>query len=226
MEDTLGQSFSPVSGNALNYREITLVIGANASLPFSYGFQSIKIIECSDNSALFGALGYATGEITLAEGLGYGLTSAQIDAGQFYNQIAIRNSTAAPVTIRIGFAWGNITDDRVTIGGTVSISGTVVVSSITTPPKDSQAQSFDGSQVSVGTSATLLYAGGSANNIGVTISAGNADLFIDPTNAVTTANGFLIPAGGSFTFPRGMFSAIYGIRSVAGITAYVLTESY
>lgn len=74
-------------------------------------------------------------------------------------------------------------------------------------------------QTSVGTSAVQLVTANAANN-DIIISAGTADLYVGTTSGVTTANGFLIPAGGSLVW--NSIADLYGIRSVAGITAYSL----
>lgn len=81
-------------------------------------------------------------------------------------------------------------------------------------------RSFSNAQTTVTTAAVLLVTANEANGE-VTIQAGSLDLYIGNTNAVTSANGFLIPAGGSFTF-NGQMGDVYGIRASGSTTAYSL----
>lgn len=132
------------------------------------------------------------------------------------------------MTLTIAIALGSINDDR------LNVSGSVVVSSITNPvtitgvisgiTQIDQSNDFATSQTVVSNAAVQLVVAAAANG-NITIKAGVSDLYIAKTNAVTTANGFLIEANTSFTFAT--VTDIYGIRSAAGTDkAYVLKESY
>ena len=266
------EKFEPISDSRLVYREVSFSIPANTSLPVAIQFQMMKVIACSNDNALVGSIGYSTDTIRLAVGLGYGVTAREVDEGKFYNALAIQNTTGATVTISIAFAFGNITDDRITIGGSINVTGIVDVQGGTAPSitkaEDAPHTSGDAgvmslgvrndglatapvsangdyiyeshdskgavfvkpanrtytvSQVSVGTTATALISATTATGE-VVIGAGNADLFIGTSAAVTTANGFLIPAGGYFSL-NGNMEAFFGIRAVAAQTAYTFAGS-
>jgi hypothetical protein len=271
--DDILQPFSPISSQRLVYRRSTFVLAAGATLPVAFQFQQLKVISCTDDTAIFAAIGYSTDEVPMAVGLGYGVTQAELDLAKFYNALTLRNASGAPVTITIAFAFGNITDDRVTIGGSISVTGSIVdvqggTANSITKAEDSPHSSGDAgvmslgvrndflgsaatsantdyghhsidargalfvkpaqrsistSQVNVLTTATQIITAAAANGE-ILISSGTTDLWIGGTSGVTTANGFLIPAGSTMSL-NGNMGDIYGIRTGSAGTAYALVGS-
>jgi hypothetical protein len=118
-------------------------------------------------------------------------------------------------TITVGVAYGFISDDRLNVSGTVTVTGTVALDA---------SNSFQTPQFTVSTTAVQLLAADTAS-AKTTIQAGSQDLYIGTTSGVTTANGFLIPAGGSYTFSAGYTGDAWGISTASG-TVYVLTEDF
>lgn len=186
-------NFNPVPDSRLVYREVSFSIPANSTLPVAIQFQMLKVISCSDDTALQGAIGYSTDTIRLAVGLGYGVTAREVDEGKFYNGLTIRNITGATVTISIAFAFGNITDDRVSIGGSVVVSGTVNTNNVA-------GTTILNGQVSVTTTATAIRFTQAARRYIIikNHSTSGAAVFIG-TTSVTTANGIELAIGESIT---------------------------
>lgn len=75
------------------------------------------------------------------------------------------------------------------------------------------------SQISIGSAAVAINSFDALNGE-VAVSAGTTDLYIG-TAAVTTGNGFLIPAGATFSL-NGHMGELYGIRVGGSVTAYVI----
>lgn len=89
--------------------------------------------------------------------------------------------------------------------------------------------SITASAVTVGTAATAIisgedYASGSGDGR-VTyeiLNNGNVTIYIGGTNAVTTANGSPIPAGGARTLDLRLGAVVYAISSSAGQDVRIL----
>lgn len=134
------------------------------------------------------------------------------------NLCRVVNNDAGAQAITFYYGSGQFLDTRVTL------AGSLVVTSITNPVRALKPATSTVGQVSVGNAATLI-AAANANRYANTIQNGMvSDLYIGPTNAVTTANGFLIPIGGSHTLESP--DDVYGIRVGAAQTAYFRSEVY
>ena len=78
--------------------------------------------------------------------------------------------------------------------------------------------------VTVGTTAVrLAYAGGAGGAIRIQ-NRGAAEIFVEGTNAVTTATGFGIAAGASLTYPLQAAGEVWAISGTAGQDVRVLLE--
>lgn len=192
------------------YQELTFTIPALQRLDVFQVFNYFRVMTISG-----GTLKVKFGQ----NGLESPFTAAGIGlrAERTFDRLTLINSHATDsMTITIAMALGYINDDRLNVSGTVTVSGTVQID---------QSNTFATSQPSVGTTAVQLVTAG-ATNASITIEAGVADLYIGLTSGVTTGTGFLIPAGGAYTFNPGFTGDVYGIRGVAAQTAYVLREGY
>lgn len=129
-------TFNPIPQGRLVYKTVTFIVPANTSLPVNVQFQQVKVISCSNDAAIKGQIAYSTDSVDMSVGLGYGVTDSEKDEGKFYNAIVLQNITGLDVTIKLTFAFGNVTDDRITIGGSVSstIVGSVPISGTTATP--------------------------------------------------------------------------------------------
>ena len=78
------------------------------------------------------------------------------------------------------------------------------------------------SQVAVGTTAAQLFTTGPAPAYSVLLYS-SVQLFVGPTNAVTTTNGYLIPVTTTVQLPEtgAESTTLWGIAAASG-TAYVL----
>lgn len=195
------------------YQEYTYTIPVGGREPVYTVFDYFRVISLSANtlSVQFGGNGIASP--WAAAGLGLACENK-------FDRVTLINTGAAPITITIAVANGHINDDRLTVSGTVSITGIVQVFW-------SSATTIATAQTSVANAATQLIVG-SNQNVKVRIYAGDEDLYIGFTNAVTTANGYKIPAGETWecTDTHRYTGNIYGIRSVAsGVNAFTMIES-
>lgn len=191
------------------YQELTFTLAAGAVQDIFQVFNYFRVLSLTPNtlSVQFGE----NGMTTPFSGQGIGIQSFYT-----YSRVRLINTGGAPITITIALALGWVNDDRLNISSTVNIQGTV---------QTKQSAAFVASQVSVDNTADQLVAASATNGV-ITIAAGVSDLYVGPTSGVTTANGFLIPAGGSFSYALGYLGDVYGIRAGAAQTAYVLRETY
>lgn len=83
-------------------------------------------------------------------------------------------------------------------------------------------ESFTTAQVAATTSAALAVAGAMGRDTVTLYNAGSATAYIGNSNAVTTANGFPIPAGGAITMEAT--ADIYAIGAAA-TTLAVISET-
>lgn len=216
--DDVLQNFSPISSQRLVYRKVTFTLPANSTLPVNIQFQQLKVISCTDDAAIFAAIGYSTDEVPMSVGLGYGVTQSELDLAKFYNALTLRNSSGAPVTLVVAFAFGNITDDRVSITGAVVVSGTVSSNTVS-------GANISNAQVAVTSAAPILISAASATKRTVIIKnfTTSAQTAYIGDAAVTTANGIELAAGESITIDTQ--AAVYG-RTAAGTASIgVITQS-
>ena len=150
------------------YQEFTYTIPAGGSQKIDYVFQSFNLLDASAAGALKCNFGGAVNETLFSAGMGYKLTSPV----QF---ITLFNTAAAPLTVHISLAIGDIYDNRLTVTGTVltqqaqftSFSATTVQiasGKATIPPAAKNIIQNNGSSVmyigGAGTDGLQLFPGG------------------------------------------------------------------
>lgn len=101
------------STNLISYKEAVLTIPAGDTFTYQNPFDFIRILNSTGNDdALKFRFGASSIETTLMVGLGLKLPET-------LPSVTIRNTTTAPVTIRVAEILGDIHDDRLTITGDV-----------------------------------------------------------------------------------------------------------
>lgn len=200
------------------YNQDTLTVGANQIVDVfeTFNFFRIYSLSASGLQVSFGD----NGKFTDLVGAGIG-----IDFDKAIGRVTFKNTTAGAITITFAVSGGRIYDDRLTASGTITIAGTVDVNTVNNPVQVKQSKGFSTSQTTVSTSAVQLVTAAATNGL-VTLYSGTSDLYIGETSGVTSANGFLIPSGGGFSFSNGIISDVYGIRSAGSATAYALIEDF
>lgn len=199
------------------YREYVYTIAPLESVKVDYAFNYFRVLELSGSSDLkvrFGGSGSETDFI--GTGIGY-------DAELAYPFVIMRNASATDtMVIRIAIGMGVITDDRVNF---VVGSGLPVVNAPSTQLEtfDKQASSFASAQVTMTAATAVQIFAADANRKAAVITAGNQDLYINTSNAVTNTNSFKIPAGQSITVGHGL--AVWGY-CVNADTAFKYEETY
>jgi len=102
------------STDLISYKEVELTIPANGQIDYQNPYNFIRLLASSGNSnALMFRFGTSSIETFLSVGIGLGFS-------ELLPSVTIRNLTNAPVVIRISEIQGAITDDRLTITGTVT----------------------------------------------------------------------------------------------------------
>lgn len=102
------------STDLISYKEVELTIPANDQRDYQNPYNFIRLLASSGNSnALMFRFGTSSIETFLSVGIGLGFS-------ELLPSVTIRNLTNAPVVIRISEIQGAITDDRLTITGTVT----------------------------------------------------------------------------------------------------------
>lgn len=101
------------STEIVSYKEVILTIPPNESIPYENPYNFIRILSSTgaDNALLF-RFGSSSIETPLTVGLG--LRWPEVLAS-----VTIRNTTNAPITLKISETLGDILDDRLTITGDV-----------------------------------------------------------------------------------------------------------
>jgi len=181
--------------NPLQFFDFTLPAGT-VSEPLYFNYDYFRLLDLSGNSVLvqFGASGSPAR--FLSAGIGF-----KVGQDKILNFLQFRNDTGGVVAGRVALAIGDITDDRLSLSGNVSVVNAVGTQLET---YDRQSSTFAVSQQSmVAATAAQIFATDATAKARV-ITAGNQDLYIGVNNTVTTANGFKIGAGQSFTLPHGL----------------------
>lgn len=217
----VGKAYSIAQIDVQNpYKEFTETIQAGEIRQIFYAHDYFRLLEYTGTpnslKVRFGSSGSETD--FSGAGLGYKMLQA-------VDRVELRNTDAAPITVKIVLATGTVNDDRLNVSGTVNVNVTNTPLSVTeTNPltKINVSNAINGNQVSVGTGAQVLLSAANANKIGVTIGAGDTDLFIAETG-VTTANSFKIPANTSMNITTN--AAVFGIRSSGTFNAFILEET-
>ena len=102
------------STDLISYKEVQITVPANGQYVYQNPYNFIRLLESSGNSnALMFRFGTSSVETFLSVGIGLGFK-------ELLPSVTIRNTTNAPVVIRISEIQGAITDDRLTITGTVT----------------------------------------------------------------------------------------------------------
>ena len=101
------------STQPISYKEIDVPIAANSQYTVQQPFNYIRILSSNTSTSnlkfRFGALSNQT-ELTMGVGLGI---------QEVFPSVTIQNVSNAPVIIRLAFAVGVISDDRLNVSGTV-----------------------------------------------------------------------------------------------------------
>jgi len=214
-QDRIAMSRTAVEGSIqdpLQFFDFTLAAG-EVSPPIFFNYDYFRLLDLNGTSLAVRFGGSGTEAIFLSAGIGY-------EIPVIIDRLVLRNISALPVTGRIALAVGKITDDRLSLSGNVN-----VVNAIGTQLEtyDRRAATFACSQQAmVAATAAQLFAA-SATGKSRVIQAGNQDLFIGASNAVTAANGFKVGAGQSFVLPHAR--EVWGICTLAD-TVFKYSEEY
>ena len=102
------------STDLVSYKEVEIVIPANDQFQYDNPYNFIRLLSSTGgaNDLLF-RFGASSIETFLSVGLGLGYN-------EILPSVTIRNLTNAPIKIRISEILGQVTDDRLTITGTVT----------------------------------------------------------------------------------------------------------
>ena len=119
------------STQPISYKEIEVVIPPNGQRTVQQPFNYVRLLDSNTPTSnlkfRFGALSNQT-ELTMGLGLG---------SPEVFPSITVQNISNAQVSIRLAFAVGSISDDRLNVSGTVSTSSvpydTVATTSETFP---------------------------------------------------------------------------------------------
>lgn len=183
------------------YQEIDLVLAAGETIILNVVYNYFRVLNYTGTAdSLRVRFGDNPAESRFSGG-GVGVLLDKV-----YDRVALRNTDAFSITIRIGICLGRIDDFRLSFSGTVNATGQM---------KQEANQSFTRGQIAIGTTAVLISAA-ATTKAGTTINAGGADLYIGEVNTITTSTGFLLPANGILTLTNK--ADIYGIRAVAAPT--------
>lgn len=102
------------STDLVSYKEVEITIDANGQYEYDNPYNFIRLLDSTggynDLQFRFGA---SSIETFLSVGIGLGYT-------EILPSVTIRNLTNAPITIRISEILGQVTDDRLTVTGTVT----------------------------------------------------------------------------------------------------------
>ena len=102
------------STDLISYKEVILVIPANGQYVYQNPYNFIRILESSgSNNALMFRFGTSSIETLMTVGLG-------LRFNELLPSVTIRNTTNSNITIRLSEIQGGITDDRLTVNGTVT----------------------------------------------------------------------------------------------------------
>jgi len=123
------------STDLISYKEAIITVPANGQIDYQNPYNFIRLLESSGNqNALMFRFGTSSIETFLSVGIGLGFS-------ELLPSVTIRNLTNAPVVIRISEIQGAITDDRLTITGTVtSIPAPYTVRQVSQETMDSNGE--------------------------------------------------------------------------------------
>jgi len=196
----------------LQFFDFTLGAG-EVSDPIFFNYDYFRLLELNGGAIAVRFGGSGTQAIFLSAGIGY-------KCPVILDRVVLRNTTAGVVSGRIAVAVGDITDDRLSLSGNVSV---VNATGTQLETFDRQAATFACSQQAmVAATAAQIFANSATGKARV-IQAGNLDLFIGTSAAVTVANGFKVAAGNSFTIPHAR--EVWAICSGAD-TVFKYAEEY
>lgn len=137
--------------------------------------------------------------------------SYKLPPGSEFDKVEVVNDSGGSLTFRVLVGSGDIKVQNVTVD---TISGTVTVA-------QTQADTYAGSAVSVGTTATSLAAANTDRKALHVRNNGSATIFVGPTG-VTTANGYPVEPGEDFV--TACTAQLFGIVASGTENARVLEE--
>lgn len=191
--------------------DVTIAAGAFETLFEVHDYFRVLALSNTTLSVQFGQ----NGRITKWSGAGIGKKHSGL-----LDRVKLINTGGAPITVTVALAIGSISDDRLNISGNVN-----VVTPTNTPllTKDTNSTAFTTPQVALAaTTATQIFASNSSAKARI-IKAGNTDLYIGTSNAVTNSNGFKIDQGQSAIIPHGL--AVWGY-TLSADTVFTYEETY
>jgi hypothetical protein len=214
-QDRLVMSRTAVEGSIqdpLQFFDFSLAAG-EVSPPIFFNYDYFRLLDLNGASLAVRFGGSGTEAVFLSAGIGY-------EIPVIIDRLVLRNISALPVTGRVALAVGKITDDRLSLSSAVSV---VNAAGTQLETYDRQAATFACSQQAmVAATAAQLFANSATGKARV-IQAGNLDLFIGTSAAVTVANGFKVASGNSFTIPHAR--EVWGICAGAD-TVFKYAEEY
>lgn len=215
----VGQSYNIAQIDVQNpYQEFTYTIPPSEIMQVFYAHSYFRVLEYTGDANTLKVRFGSSGQESVFSGAGLGYAMKEP-----VDRVDLRNDGTNPLTVKIGLATGVINDDRLSVSGTVTVNGHVIVDSgninVTGGEINVSARATTG-QVAV--NAATLISASSATKMSCTINAGSSDLYISFDSGVTTGNGYLIPANGSATITTK--DEIYGVRGSGVATCYKIEE--